>query len=342
MSVLRELWYGDGIGARIARVVLAPASWLYGAAVGRRADMRRSVAQRSRIPVISIGNLTVGGTGKTPIAAWVAATLRSRGASPAIVMRGYGADEPLVHARLNPHVPVIVDVDRAHGVETARERGADCAILDDGFQHHRVARSSDWVLVSAEQWREGLQLLPAGPLREPLRALERADIAVVTRKHASRAEAEGIADRLASQFPHIGVSVCHLRMDALVDARSGERLTLDLLAGRSIGATAAIGEPHAFLGQLRDAGATVHARTFRDHHDFSAADLTELTALASYHGGLVCTLKDAVKLAPIWPPAAAPLWYVSQITAIEQGRQVLDDALKAVLAARPLATSNAG
>jgi tetraacyldisaccharide 4'-kinase len=268
--------------------------------------------------------------------------MRSRGGRPAIVMRGYGDDEPLVHERLNPGIPVVVDGDRIRAAERARSAGADCAILDDGFQYRRIARVSDWVLVAAERWRDDLHILPAGPLREPLSALRRADTLVVTRKSASLAEAEEIGARLGRRFPRLGIAVCHLALDALVDVRTGERCPVNWLAEKRVVAAAAVGEPDAFFAQLRAVGARVEERSYRDHHAYDAADITALTAAAEKREGLVCTLKDAVKLAPMWPPAAAPLWYVSQIAVIERGESVLDRALEAVLAARWAVTSTAG
>src|SRR5437764_1070790 len=95
------------------------------------------------VPVLGLGNLSVGGTGKTPIAAWAAAELRHLGAHPAMLLRGYGNDEPLVHGELNHRVPVVVNADRVIGVEQAVAAGADCVILDDGFQHRRLARQVD-------------------------------------------------------------------------------------------------------------------------------------------------------------------------------------------------------
>ena len=344
MRVVHEIWYGTGAGARAARAALAPASWLYRAGVQCRAwrfDHEPHAEHPSPLPVLSLGNITVGGTGKTPVAAWAAAALRARGAAPAIVMRGYGDDEPLVHARLNPGA-VILDADRVRGAARAHDAGADCIILDDGFQHRRIARVSDWVLVAAERWRDDLRLLPAGPLREPVGALGRADVLVVTRKSASRESAEEIARRLGARFPQLGLALCHLTLDALVDARTGERKPLRWLADRRVVAAAAVGEPAAFFAQLTAAGARLDARSFRDHHAFGAADVAELAAAADRREGLVCTLKDAVKLAPRWPPAAAPLWYVSQIAVIERGEAVLAQALEAVLAARQAATSTAG
>lgn len=344
MTAADAIWYGDGVVARTARAVLAPAGWLYAAGVAVRQrgyDSGRDV-HASALPVLSLGNITVGGTGKTPVAAWVAARLVAAGARPAIVMRGYGDDEPLVHARLNPDVPVVVDADRVRGVAQARTQGADCAILDDGFQHRRLARASDWVLVSAERWREDARLLPAGPLREPIGAMSRADIVLVTRKSASAAAAKALSSELAIRFPRAGVATCHLAMDAIVNAVSGERHAVSWLAGRRIAAAAAVGDPESFFAQLRSAGAEVHASAYRDHHAYDASDITALSAEAARYDGLVCTLKDAVKLAPRWTAAAAPLLYVSQIAVIEGGQLLLDHALEAVLAARRAATSTAG
>ncbi|MEO8337276.1 MAG: tetraacyldisaccharide 4'-kinase [bacterium] len=345
MTSIQDVWYGASAGDRVARAVLWPASWLYGTVVGmrnRRYAQQGSAVHPSALPVLSLGNITVGGTGKTPVAAWAAARLRARGGRPAIVMRGYGEDEPLVHAKLNPDVPVIVGGDRVRGAERAKDALADCAILDDGFQHRRIARVADWVLVAAERWRDDLALLPAGPLREPMSALGRADAIIVTRKSASGTEANAIAARLGARFPHVGVAVCHLAMDMLVDAMTGEHRELAWLSGKHIVAAAAVGEPQAFFAQLRALGARVEERPFRDHHAFDATDARDLVESAGGCDGVVCTLKDAVKLAPLWTPAAAPLWYVSQIAVIERGESVLDHGLEAVLAARQAVTSTAG
>lgn len=344
MPAIEDVWYGTGVVPRIARAVLRPASWLYGVAVGVRGRRFEgaSAQQTHATPAVSIGNLTVGGTGKTPIAAWAASRLRARHARPAIVMRGYGGDELLVHARLNPDVPVIVDANRVRGAERARAAGADCIILDDAFQHRRIARASDWVLVAAERWREDLDLLPAGPLREPLSALMRAQVLVVTRKSATRDAAEVVAGRLARRFPHLGIAMCHLALDALVNALTGAREPLSALGGRVVVGVAAVGSPRDFFAQLSMAGARIDEHPFRDHHAFTPAEVAALAHRASRNDGLVCTLKDAVKLAPMWPRAAGPLWYVSQIAVIERGETVLDDALETVLAARQSASSTAG
>ncbi|MDB4914394.1 MAG: Tetraacyldisaccharide 4-kinase [Gemmatimonadetes bacterium] len=342
MSAIERIWYGSDMLARAARTALAPASWVFRAGVAVRARGFARARSTAALPALSVGNLTVGGTGKTPLAAWAAAALVARGARPAIIMRGYGNDEPLVHAALNPGVRVVVDPDRARGMERALADGADCAILDDAFQHRRAARTADWVLVSAEQWRDDLEMLPAGPLREPVSALSRADAIIVTRKSASCDEADKIGNQLGAQFPSAGIAVCHLALDAVVDAHTNARVALSTLAGKRLVAVAAIGNPQAFFAQLRTVGARIDVRPFRDHHLFEAKDILRLAADAERCDGLVCTLKDAVKLAPLWPPASAPLLYVSQIAVIERGELVLGHGLEMVLAARQAVTSTAG
>jgi tetraacyldisaccharide 4'-kinase len=123
MSAVERLWYGAGAPARLARALLAPAAWTYAGVTAVRGTLYDRGVLRTHvpaIPVLSLGNITVGGTGKTPVAAWAAARLHERGARPAIVLRGYGGDEPLVHERLNPDVPVIADANRVRGVARAK------------------------------------------------------------------------------------------------------------------------------------------------------------------------------------------------------------------------------
>src|SRR5687768_17614484 len=167
-----RVWFGSGPGSTVARAALYPAELAYALVVNARGalyDRGVLTSRRPALPVLSIGNLTVGGTGKTPIAAWAAAQLLLGGGHPAIVLRGYGGDEPLVHARLNPEVPVVATPHRVAGVLATRERGADVVVLDDAFQHRRIRRHADWVLVSADRWTHRRpHLLPAGPWREPL------------------------------------------------------------------------------------------------------------------------------------------------------------------------------
>ena len=342
MKHIDEVWYGSGAFASVARAALTPVSWLY--AAGARIDAWQQARGRleAALPALSIGNVSVGGTGKTPMAAWAAAALRARGGLPAIVMRGYGDDEPLVHRQLNPDVSVIVDADRARGVIRARAGGADCVILDDAFQHRRIARTADWVLVAAEQWRRGQQVLPAGPLRERWTALARADVVIVTRKSATSEQGDVVLRALEQYVAADRIATCRFDLVELRQLARPDVMTLDAIAGQRILAIAAVGAPGAFFAQLRAAGADVHEAAFADHHAFTASDIARLAREAARADAAVCTLKDAVKLAAQWPPAALPLWYVSQRPVIERGHAVLDRGLEMVLAARHVISSTAG
>src|SRR5690349_9281590 len=218
---VERVWFGDDLVARAARVVLAPTEAVYRLAVGVREtlfDAGVFASQDPALPTLSVGNVSVGGTGKTPIAAWIAAELVNRAARPAIVLRGYGEDEPLVHSRLNPSVPVIVSSDRAAGVAAARAAGASVAVLDDAFQHRQVSRAADLVLVSADRWSRSHHLLPAGPLREPLAALRRATIIVVTCKAANDAAVDSVNESLAEIAPRVPRTTVRLEPSELRDA----------------------------------------------------------------------------------------------------------------------------
>ena len=345
MSVLERVWFDESLFARSARLVLAPPSWLYSSIVRMRGalfDRQVLHVHQAAVPVLSIGNLSVGGTGKTPLAAWAAERLRAAGAKPAVLLRGYGGDEPLVHAMLNPDVPVIADPDRVAGAQQALAAGADCAILDDGFQHRRLARIADWVLVSAEQPPEPARLLPAGPWREPTSSLRRATVVIVTRKSASLETASAVAARLGARYG-VDCAIVHLTPSDVVDARERRSIGLQRLRGASVLLVAAIGAPAAFAAQVGDLGvAQCETLTFRDHHRFTEPDVSRIVQASARFDAVVCTLKDAVKLTPLWPRAAPPLWYVSQRAEVERGEQLLAATLASVVSARASSTSTAG
>jgi tetraacyldisaccharide 4'-kinase len=341
--VIERVWYGADVLARVARASLAPAEVLYGRVVAARnaafdRGWRRTNA--SPIPVVSVGNLTVGGTGKTPVAAWLAGSFRARGATPVIVLRGYGADEPLVHQRLNPEVPVIVNPDRLEGVRRAtiaagaEQDGADVAILDDAFQHRQLRRTADVVLVNADRWTGDARLLPAGPFREPLTALRRATLVLLTRKAAPVDRVDAIADQLIRVAPAVPFAALHLAPDALIRVGDALRQELSVLSGRSVRTILSIADPRGMIEQLRALGAIVEASIYPDHHRFSPLEIAALASAVKPDEMAVCTLKDAVKLQPHWPRHAPPLWYVSQRIVMERGAGAIDRLLSDVLNAR--------
>jgi tetraacyldisaccharide 4'-kinase len=337
---VHALWEGDGVGARVARAALSPAELLFGAITAARASLYSSGILASRptaIPALSVGNLTVGGTGKTPLAAYLAKRLREAGAQPGIVLRGYGDDEPLVHRTLNPDVPVVVSPDRLEGIEKARHAGCDVVVLDDAFQHRRARRVADVVVISADSWHADRQhLLPAGPWRERLTAASRASLAIVTRKAASRERAESVMDSVV-RAARIPSAIVHLEAVELRQSAGAGTILTDTLRGQSVLAISGIGDPGAFVAQLVARGATVESVAFRDHHRFSAADAVTLAEKATRHDRVVCTLKDAVKLGPLWP-GPSPLWYVSQRVAVERGGDAVDAVLTTTLLARSAST----
>lgn len=325
-DLVERVWFGNDLLARAARAMLAPTEVLYRATIGVREalyDAGVLPTHEPALPTLSIGNVSVGGTGKTPVAAWIASELLDRHARPAIVLRGYGDDEPLVHARLNPTVPVIVAADRVSGIATARERGATIAVLDDAFQHRRVSRAADFVLISADRWSPEARLLPAGPFREPLAALRRATMIVVTRKAATDAEVTSVNEALSTIAPHVPRTTLHLSPDELLSAGAeGEkelRRPLSDMKGRRVRAITAIADPRAFVRQLEELGGHVSADIYPDHHHFEPDEIARFVRSVPSDGLAICTLKDAVKLANRWPREAPTLWYVSQRVSVERG-----------------------
>jgi len=325
--VIERRWESTTRVSRAVRSVLTPASWLYGAVVAARNRAYDTGLLRSHdlgLPTVSVGNLTVGGTGKTPIASWMASRVAAHGARPAILLRGYGGDEVLVHRLLTPQAIVVAGADRVAAAIRARSEGATVCVLDDGFQHRRVRRDADIVLVSADRHRE-VRLLPAGPWREPLASLRRASHVIVTRKRTTPMHAREVMAYVGRVAPHAEVSMADLVADSIVRWGGHERASTDALAGQVILAVSAIGDPRAFESQLSALGARVAARVFPDHHAFSAREVEELAYEATGARFMLCTLKDAVKLGPVWPASAPPLWYLSQRVSIESGLKGLEE-----------------
>lgn len=337
MKFASAVWESDASWAMLARGLLAPASALYrGATAVRNAlyDRGTLTVERPAIPAVSVGNLAVGGTGKTPVAAWIAAELRKRGARPAVVLRGYGDDEPRVHALLNPDITVIANADRIAGVHEAAHGGADIAVLDDAFQHRRIARVEDIVLVSADRWREPVRLLPAGPWRELPVALARASVLMVTRKAVSPDDARSLLQRLLPLTRTRRGAVVELALTGVHNAVTGATRMLSDMRGTRVLVIAGIADPVSLASQLQTAGADVEMRVFPDHHSYDSTDITRLVHESRAFDHTMCTLKDAVKLGPQWPREAPPLWYVSLRCGIETGNADVSAMFDRVLAAR--------
>jgi tetraacyldisaccharide 4'-kinase len=328
---IADLWYGDSAGAVCARAALAPLSWLYRCAIQlRNALYDHSLIEsvRSPVPVVSVGNVSVGGTGKTPFSAYLVGELAKSGRRPAIVMRGYGDDELHLHARMNPGVPVITNRDRVAGIKVAAETGADVVVLDDAFQHRRAQRDLDVVLVSAEKWRRNLRVLPAGPLREPMTSLHRAGLIVITQKSGADSEAAAVMQAIkAISGVTAPVVVARLAPKEIVSTTSAQAVPLDSISGQRVLAIAGIGDPDSFFAQLTQLGATVSERRFRDHHAYSQADARELAEESAGHKYVVTTEKDAVKLASLWPAKSTELWYLSQAVRLTEGASLVAAAL---------------
>lgn len=300
---------------------------------------RRSQSQpRNPIPVIAVGNLTVGGTGKTPIAAWILDQALARNCHPALVTRGYGRDEVMLHARWHPQVPIVVERERPKAVRDAAARGADVAVVDDAFQHLALRRDLDVVLLAAEEPFPG-RLLPRGPYREPASALGRAGVVIVTRKSASAAEAERVAAQVGRYAPGAAVGRVHLAPTAWQHL-DGSPATAPL---RPAFVVSSVGDPDSVASAVADAGvAVVDGRAFADHHDYTSNDIRSLVRAVGARP-IVTTEKDAVKLSAFADELQGIEVRVLTLQVLwESGRAEVEHAIDAALAGVHTARPDAG
>jgi tetraacyldisaccharide 4'-kinase len=342
---LRALLAGTRRGptARLQRCGLRLASWPYGLAVGVRNGLfdrgwRRP--QQAAVPVVSIGNLTVGGTGKTPCVEYVASRLRRWEKRAAILSRGYGSDggpndEALVLQQNLPDVPHLQGADRVALARIAcEELDSEVLVLDDGFQHRRLARALDIVLVDAtEPWGFGY-LLPRGLLREPPTGLRRAGVVILTRcDQAAAHTVEELRNRVARLAPQAVLVESSHRPREWVNAQQRSQ-AIEALRGKTALAFCGIGNPDAFRRTLVDLGVTVTAiRAFPDHHPYTRTDVEALRTWVrqeATNGVVVTTQKDLVKLG-LTRLDDCELWALRIGFQPHTGREALDRKLKEAL-----------
>ncbi len=298
-SWIHRAWYGGHGWYRI----LLPLSGLYWLLSALRRCLYRAGLMRTRrakVPVIVIGNITAGGTGKTPVTVWLASALAERGFSPGVVSRGYGGSKSgtsmRVDARSDPAVvgdepvliamrtgcPVVVDADRARGAAMLVQDGADLVIADDGLQHYALARDYEICVVDGARGLGNGMLLPAGPLREPVIRIAEVDQVLINGRLRERQEAMPTGLQNAITFRLLAAEACRLN-GSLV--RPIERFS-----GTTVHAVAAIGNPDRFFDMLRGFGVQVVEHAYPDHATLRPGDLD-----FGDNFDILMTEKDAVK-----------------------------------------------
>lgn len=308
---------------RATSIALTPASLIYGLGVRLRNRSYRSGALKTfdvGVPVISVGNLTTGGTGKTPLVKWLATKLATNERRVCILTRGYrrnssgrvvvsdnqtlratvaeAGDEPFLMAReLEGRAAVICDANRVAAAEWAIENlGSEVFILDDAFQHQRIRRDFNILTVDATNPWGNRKLLPTGILREPISQLARADCIVITR--ADEAETSGVNAEIKSLANDIPIFTSRIKLDQTRPLSGPDQSNVSLPQSRAA-AFCGIGNPNSFFSLLRREGVDiVHTRAFRDHYRYTQGNIDLLVSDASARGAtaLVTTAKDAVKL----------------------------------------------
>ncbi len=340
----------EGFGASLARGALRALSVPYG--IGSSlAEIAKSGHGGTDVglPVVSIGNITCGGTGKTPLVSLVVGELLKRGRRPVILSRGYASrrgepnDEARLLARAHPDVLHLQGKDReALARYAADAKLGDVLVLDDGFQYQRLRRDLNVCAIDATNPFGYGAVLPRGLLREPLAGLYRARPVVITRcELVQPAEIAAIRREILRWNEHARIVLSEMRPTGLVDLHGGARTDVTSLRDRSVLLASGVGNPDAFTRTVRRLGARVRGHVQKaDHHDWSAAEIADLArrARALSVDAVVTTTKDAVKLARFPWPADAPPARVLDIEVVitegaDQWKKLLDDAVKGRLEA---------
>lgn len=312
-SWVERVWYGRSP----LYWLLLPLTWLYSAAIATRSFLyakRIFQAYRVAAPVIVIGNISVGGTGKTPLTIWLARALRERGLRPAIISRGYRGnvgsipvqatadgdpavvgDEAILLAA-HSGCPVVVHPERVAAANKALELGADIILADDGLQHYRLQRDLEIAVIDGSRGFGNGKLLPAGPLREPITRLETVDKVLVHRHENETAE---VLRRASDRRP----LVFSLRVTRVTRLDNSESRRIGEFAGSTVHAVAGIGNPERFFRMLESHGIAVQRHALRDHANIGPDDIAFDDDL-----DVLMTEKDAVKCR--WPDSGN-CWYVS-------------------------------
>jgi tetraacyldisaccharide 4'-kinase len=360
---LRErLWWGSPSAVdRLLGLPLLAGEALFRAAVAARGALLGAgllPTAAAPVPVVSVGNLAVGGAGKTPVVLALAERLRAAGHAPAVLSRGYGAargddrvvadgerlllgaaeggDEPVLLARRLPGLRVLCGPDRARLAARAAALGADVLLLDDGFQHRRLRRDLDVIVLEASSPFGTGHCLPAGPNREPRSALRRAGLVWIT--HADRAGPDGLVElrRIAEEATGRPPVESRHAATGLVDGRLAGAFPLGTLRGRRVGLLTGVARPESVRRTVEALGAEVVAGfPYPDHHPFTEAEVRSALEGTAERGGevLVTTEKDAVRL----PEAVSgdPRVRAVRIEAeVLRGEEVLAAAIGAALRRR--------
>ena len=282
------------------------------------------------IPVISVGNITLGGTGKTPFVLMLARHLSHAGKKCAILIRGYGEDEwkMLESSLRSKEAHVFVGRDRVKSAEKAKQEGKDIIILDDGFQHRRLKRDLDIVLVDSSEPFGNRRSFPRGILREGLWALKRADIISLTKIDKGKKNVKSIKSEIQKIAPGKPVLETLHRTVNFTELKSEKPLALSAIAGKSAHLVCAICDPSYFEYSVLSLGAQITGKSvFPDHYDYSEADVSDIFKICREKGAdtIITTEKDAVKILPILKNAAPDLKILVLNIELEitQGKELL-------------------